>query len=93
MRCKVLGHRFRFSSAGEVMSWSCARGCGSGGSKRYPSAQDARRYAAALDRDELGDLGRRAPLGLFPLRIARAVRLRRRRRGDPTAPPPATGDA
>ncbi|WP_300015519.1 hypothetical protein [Pseudonocardia sp.] len=60
------------------MTWSCRRGCGAGGSKVYPSAEDATRYARGLDREDSADLGRRAPLiGLLPLRIMRALRLRR----------------
>ena len=73
IRCQVLGHCFRFDSDGATMRWNCERGCGAGGSKRYRSATDARRYAAAFDRADRGDLGRRAPLGLLPLRLARAI--------------------
>ena len=75
MRCTILGHRYRFAASGEVMTWSCGR-CGhEGGRKRYPTAADAARYAAAFDREDRDDLGRRAPLvGLLPLRIARALR-------------------
>jgi hypothetical protein len=59
------------------MAWECARGCGTGGSKEYPSADDAARYAAAFDREDSADLGKRAPfLGMFPLRIWRALRRR-----------------
>jgi hypothetical protein len=73
----MLGHRFRFASDGDVMRWTCQRGCGTGGEKRYPSAADAARYAGAFDREDSEDLGRRAPLvGLFPLRLARALRKR-----------------
>jgi hypothetical protein len=80
LRCQVLGHRFRFSSEGETMRWRCQRGCGAGGAKRYASAADAARYARAFDREDREDIGRRAPLvGLFPLRILRAVRNRVRR--------------
>jgi hypothetical protein len=80
LRCQVLGHRFRFSSEGETMRWRCQRGCGAGGAKRYGSAADATRYARAFDREDREDIGRRAPLvGLFPLRILRAVRNRVRR--------------
>ncbi|MGZ6299877.1 MAG: hypothetical protein ACXWMN_05230 [Candidatus Limnocylindria bacterium] len=80
LRCRLLGHRFRFSSDGDVMRWRCERECGAGGSKQYRTAEDARRYSRAFDREDREDLGRRAPLiGLFPLRIARA--LRRRQRG------------
>jgi hypothetical protein len=77
--CRILGHRFRFRSDGQTMSWYCERGCGAGGSKRYETAEDARRYTAAFDRADDADLGRRAPIGLTPLRLLRAVRGRRRK--------------
>lgn len=49
--------------------------------KRCPSAEDAERYARAYDHEDAEDLGRRAPLvGLFPLRLLRAVRPARARR-------------
>jgi hypothetical protein len=76
LRCKLLGHRYRFSSDGSTMRWRCQRGCGAGGSKTYATPALARRYAAALDREDRVDIGRRAPLGLLPLRIARAWRRR-----------------
>ncbi|HEU4973867.1 MAG TPA: hypothetical protein VFT50_02165 [Baekduia sp.] len=77
LSCRVLGHRYRFTADGATMRWSCQRDCGAGGEKRYESAEDARRYAAAFDREDREDLGRRAPLvGLLPLRIARALRRR-----------------
>ena len=78
LRCRLLGHRFRFSSDGETMRWHCRRGCGAGGAKTYPTAADARRYATARDREDREDMGRRAPLvaGL-PLRIVRVLRQRR----------------
>ena len=79
LRCRLLGHRFRFTSDGETMLWRCQRGCGATGAKRYPTAEEALRYARAFDREDRDDLGRRAPLiGLLPLRIVRAVRARRR---------------
>jgi hypothetical protein len=79
LRCRLLGHRFRFSSDGDVMRWQCQRGCGAGGSKQYPTAEDALRYSHAFDREDRQDLGRRAPLiGLLPLRLARAMRRRER---------------
>jgi hypothetical protein len=63
------------------MRWRCGRGCGVEGAKRYPSAEDARHYAQAFDREDREDLGRRAPLvGLFPLRVLRALRMRRQKR-------------
>ena len=61
------------------MRWDCQRGCGAGGAKRYATSEDAERYAAAFDREDREDLGRRAPLvGLFPLRLWRAARRRSR---------------
>jgi hypothetical protein len=78
-RCSLLGHRFRFTNEGATLRWVCARGCGAGGGKSYPTAQEAARYARAFDRDGRQQLGRNAPLvGLFPLRILHALRGRRR---------------
>jgi hypothetical protein len=75
LRCRLLGHRFRFSSDGATMRWRCARGCGAEGAKTYASASDADRYASAFDREDREDRGRRAPFfGLLPLRVARALR-------------------
>jgi hypothetical protein len=79
LRCRVSGHRFRFTSEGDTMRWHCERGCGAGGAKRYGRPEDAARYARAFDREDRDDLGRRAPFfGLLPLRIARAMRRGRR---------------
>jgi hypothetical protein len=76
LSCRVLGHRFRFSSEGETLLWRCRRDCGAGGAKRYASAKDAARYARAFNREDREDLGRRAPFfGLFPLRVLRAWRM------------------
>jgi hypothetical protein len=69
--CRALGHRVRFWNEGETMHWECERGCGFHGSKGYATPDDARRYAAAFDREDADDLGRRAPLSLFPLRLVR----------------------
>lgn len=78
MRCRVLGHDYRFRAEERTMHWSCVRGCGAGGAKTYPTTADARRYAAAFDHRDRDDLGTRAPLiGLFPLRILRAMRRRK----------------
>ncbi len=75
MSCTLFGHRYRFTAAGATMSWSCARGCGAGGSKDYPDAAAAARYAQALSATDADDLGKRAPiLGMFPLRLWRAWR-------------------
>jgi hypothetical protein len=81
LRCRLLGHRYRFAADGEIMRWRCERGCGAGDSKRYATAEEAHRYARAFDREDRDELGRRAPLiGLFPLRLMRAWRERRRAR-------------
>ncbi len=80
--CSVIGHRYRFCSVGERLEWTCERGCGTGGSKTYASPELAERYARAFDREDRHEIGRRAPLlGMFPLRIAYALRRRRRRAG------------
>jgi hypothetical protein len=86
--CRVMGHRYRFDADGAVMRWRCERGCGAGGDKRYPTAEEARRYARAFDREDRSDIGRRAPLiGLLPLRIGRALADRARREpGGPGGP-------
>jgi hypothetical protein len=72
--CVVLGHDYRFTTQDELMVWTCARGCGARGSKRYASAAHARRYAEAFDRKDTEDVGRGAPLlGMWPLRVWRAL--------------------
>ncbi len=77
LSCRVLGHRFRFTSEGETMRWGCEReGCDARSSKRYATAAEAARFAAAFDREDRRQLGRRAPLGLLPLRLWRAWRRR-----------------
>jgi hypothetical protein len=75
LACRVFGHRYRFAADGATMRWTCGR-CGArGGEKTYASAADAARYAAAFDREDRADIGRRAPLvGLLPLRLWRALR-------------------
>ncbi|CNF36532.1 Uncharacterised protein [Mycobacterium tuberculosis] len=79
LACRLLGHRPRFTTAGNTLVWTCARGCGAGGAKGYETAADAARYARAFDREDREDLGRRAPLiGLLPLRLFRAFRNRHR---------------
>ena len=53
------------------MRWSCSRGCGAGGEKRYESAERAARTRARSDREDRDDLGRRPLLSLLPLGLAR----------------------
>ena len=69
--CRLLGHRLRFSADGATMRWECERGCGTAGSKDYPTAAEALRYASAFDRRDTDDLGRRSLLSLLPLRLIR----------------------
>ena len=76
LACRVFGHRPRFGVDGSTLVWSCARGCGDAGSRRYASAQEAARYARAFDREDRGDIGRRPLLSLLPLGLARRVRPR-----------------
>lgn len=78
-RCRVLGHNVSFAAHGTTMAWECRRACGLGGSKDYPTAEDARRYASVFDRRDNTELGRTAPLiGLFPLRLWYRFRAARR---------------
>lgn len=61
-----------------MLNWACARGCGTGGEKRYASATEAIRYAQAFDAEDRSQLGHRAPLfGLFPLRLVHWLRTHR----------------
>ncbi|NVI88461.1 hypothetical protein [Actinomadura sp. BRA 177] len=81
LACRIFGHDYAFSTDGSTMRWTCVRECGAEGSKEYDTASQAQRYARAFDRKDTDDLGRRAPLvGLFPLRMARALRERVGRR-------------
>jgi hypothetical protein len=76
--CRLLGHRYVFTAEGVVMTWRCAR-CAEGGAKQYSDPASAARFAAGLNADSAGGLGRRAPLiGLFPLRVWHHWRNRRR---------------
>jgi hypothetical protein len=79
--CRVMGHRWRFRADGATMHWACDRGCGAAGSKRYPSAADAARYAAGLERRDTDALGRRPLLSLLPLALSRRGRRGRSSRG------------
>jgi hypothetical protein len=75
LRCRLLGHRYRFRTDGATMVWDCERCSAPGGAKRYETAAEAERYARAFDREDRADLGKRAPLvGLLPLRLWRSWR-------------------
>ncbi|MGH2914629.1 MAG: hypothetical protein ACRDMX_06555 [Solirubrobacteraceae bacterium] len=86
-RCRLFGHRFRFTADDAQMSWRCERsGCDAGGSKRYASTAEAARFAAAFDSEDRDTLGHRAPLfGLLPLRIWRWI-VDRGQRDDAASP-------
>jgi hypothetical protein len=75
LACSVFGHRPAFRVDGATMRWVCDR-CGrDSGAKDYDSPDEARRYAAAFNRRDTDDLGKRAPLiGLLPLRLWRRLR-------------------
>jgi hypothetical protein len=78
LRCRLAGHRYRFTSEGATMTWACGRCGAAGGSKTYETPAEAARYAKAFDREDRADLGWRAPLvGLLPLRIWRVWKDRR----------------
>jgi hypothetical protein len=72
LACRVFGHQPAFRAEGHTMRWACGR-CGqAAGAKEYGSPAEARRYAAAFNKRDADDLGKRAPLiGLLPLRIWR----------------------
>ena len=69
LACRVLGHRPRYRAEAATMRWECARGCGMTGSKCYPTAEHAGRFAAALNRVDRAALGRRPLLSLMPLAL------------------------
>ncbi len=74
LSCRLFGHKLGFTTKGRTMRWGCER-CGQViGSKDYPTEAEAQHYAAAFDRRDTDDLGRRAPLiGMFPLRVWRSL--------------------
>jgi hypothetical protein len=76
LRCRLLGHRFRFRAEGATMRWECVR-CAAGSAKEYASAADAARYARVFDREDRDTVGRRTPIGLLPLLLVRKLRRRR----------------
>ncbi len=71
LACRVFGCRPRFSASGELLEWRCQR-CGAGGEKRYPTAEQAERYARHLDREP------REPVGLFAILSGTILRRGRR---------------
>ena len=85
LRCRLLGHRYRFTADDATLNWRCEReGCAVAGSKRYESAAKAERFAAAFDREDRDEIGRRAPLlGLLPLRVWYRLKHGRQRASPP----------
>ncbi|HEY8467244.1 MAG TPA: hypothetical protein VIL04_10610 [Solirubrobacterales bacterium] len=70
LACRVTGHRMRFWAEGETMRWGCER-CELEGAKAYATPELARRYARALDREDRDDIGKRSPVSMLLLRLAR----------------------
>ncbi len=58
--CRVLGCAWEFRAEDDVVSWTCARGCGGGGRERTSGAEEAARLLRQLDRGRPGP-----PLGLL----------------------------
>jgi hypothetical protein len=85
LTCRILGCRFRFGAEDRTLRWWCARGCPSGGEKAYATAEEARRMAAALDREPRGPANVLAVLGGTLHREANP-------RGSRDDPPAAGGD-
>ncbi|WP_228431182.1 DUF1660 family phage protein [Baekduia soli] len=73
MACRLLGHRWRFRADDRTLSWDCERCAAHGGSKEYPDATAARRYARAFD-EEPGRGERRFLLAAAPLWLWRRLR-------------------
>jgi hypothetical protein len=63
LACRIFGCRWRFGTDGRELSWWCARGCPSGGSKVYETAERADTMATAMDREPRSPLGVLAVLG------------------------------
>ena len=76
LTCRILGHRYRFWHVGAELRWRCERECGAEGSKEYATPEDAARYAAAFDREDGDDTGRRASLSMLFERLTRRGRRR-----------------
>jgi len=73
--CAVFAHDYSFEASGSELIWRCTRGCGAEGRRTYSSAAQAAQLAAAFNRRDTDDLGKRAPLiGLLPLRLWRRIR-------------------
>jgi len=73
--CRVFGHQPTFHAQGRTLRWACERCGGSSGAKEYDTADEAEKYAAAFNKRDTDDLGKRAPLiGLLPLRLWRRWR-------------------
>ncbi|HET7387682.1 MAG TPA: hypothetical protein VFJ19_13575 [Nocardioidaceae bacterium] len=78
LACLLAGHRWYFEASGTTLSWGCGRGCPVGGSREYPTAQDARHHAVVLSRG-----APRPPLGLLSALAGTVHREPRNRPDDP----------
>jgi hypothetical protein len=85
LTCRLFGCRFRFAAEGTELRWWCARGCPSGGEKVSAREDDARRMAAALDREP------RSPARIIAL-LGGTLHRERGGGGGPEPNPPARGE-
>ncbi|MCW2968493.1 MAG: hypothetical protein JWM71_2265 [Solirubrobacteraceae bacterium] len=67
------------------MRWACGRCGGAGGEKRYATAEEATRFAAAFDREDSSNVGNHPTLSTLPLWVAH--KLRGNRKGPAEAGP------
>jgi len=63
LTCRIMGCRFRFAAENRTLTWWCQRGCPSGGTKAYPTPEQAQQLAVALDREPRGPANILAMLG------------------------------
>ena len=75
LRCRTLGHDWRFAADGCVLRWSCRR-CGApGGERAYEDDARAARFARALEGERERE-GRPFLLSALPLWLVRRARRR-----------------
>ena len=77
LACRVMGHRWRFSSRGSRDALGLRARLRRGRDKRYGTAEEAARYARAFDREDTQDLGKRPTLSTLPLWLARRAARKR----------------
>jgi hypothetical protein len=75
LTCRLLGHRWRFWRVGRTVRWTCRRGCGAGGVRKYATAAAASRHLRHYAREP-------EPPAAFLAALAGAVTLRGRQPTD-----------